>query len=72
MKTSTLPVVIEREGRNYYAYSDDYPTVYGMGRSIQEAKASLVWALQIHLRRHRAQPEPGPDDEDTAGDGHSK
>jgi len=57
VKTYPISFVIEREGRNYYAYCEDYPALYGMGSTIQEAKASFIWALRIHLRQNRTQPE---------------
>jgi hypothetical protein len=62
VRTRTISVVIERDGRNYYAYCDDYPGTYGMGTTIQEAKSSLLWALRIRFRQNRPTPEPGPGD----------
>lgn len=42
MKVYAYPITIEREGRKFYAYSEDFPGVYGIGRTIQEAKASIL------------------------------
>ena len=44
----TYPVTVEREGRKYYAYSEDFPGVYGLGKTIGEAKASILEAVRIY------------------------
>jgi len=49
METYTYPITVEREGRKYYAYSEDFPGVYGLGNSIEEAKTSFLDALRIYL-----------------------
>ena len=57
MEFHTYPITVEREGRKYYAYSDDFPGVYGLGRTIEEAKKSILQAMRIYIRecrpRHR-------------------
>lgn len=60
MKLYTYPITVEREGRSYYAYSEDFPGVYGMGKSIEEAKKSLLEAMRIYIEECRAQGRPVP------------
>jgi len=55
METNTYPVTIEREGRKYWAYSEDFPGVYGLGNSIQEAKASILEAMRLYIEECCAQ-----------------
>jgi predicted RNase H-like HicB family nuclease len=50
MDTSTYPITLEREGRKYWAYSEDFPGVYGLGNSTKEAKTS------IHVRKSAGIP----------------
>lgn len=56
----TYPITIEREGRKYYAYSEDFPGVYGLGKTIEEAKASILGAMRIYIRECRAHKRPVP------------
>ena len=60
MKLYTYPITVEREGRTYYAYSEDFPGVYGLGKTIDEAKASLLGAMRIYIRECRAHRRPVP------------
>lgn len=60
MKLFTYPITVECEGRTYYAYSEDFPGVYGIGKSIEEAKKSIVEAMQIYIRECRARRKPVP------------
>jgi hypothetical protein len=71
VKTCNITVVIEQEGRNYFARCDEYPGVHGMGTTIREARASLLWALRIPLRQKRARTEPGDGGTDTFTHGSS-
>lgn len=50
MQRHTYPITIEREGRKYYAYNEDFPGVYGLGRTIKQAKASILKAMTIYIR----------------------
>jgi len=62
MTLYTYPITIEREGRQYYAYSEDFPEVYGLGRTIEGAKHSILKAMRLyilHCRRTR-KPIPAP------------
>jgi predicted RNase H-like HicB family nuclease len=49
MEMYTYPITVEREGRKYWAYSEDFPGVYGMGSSIEEAKASILEAMRLYI-----------------------
>ena len=60
MELYTYPITVEREGRKYYAYSEDFPGVYGLGKTIEEAKASIVEAMRIYIRECRARRHPVP------------
>ncbi len=42
-------ITIENEGKQYYAYSEDLPGVYGIGTSMEEAKTSILDAILIYL-----------------------
>lgn len=54
MQTYTYPITVEREGRKYYAYSEDFPGVYGLGSSIEEAKASILKSMRLYIEECRA------------------
>ncbi len=56
----TYPITVEREGRKYYAYSEDFPGVYGLGNSIEEAKTSIVEAMSLYIEECRATRQPIP------------
>lgn len=58
MKLFTYPITVEREGRTYYAYSEDFPGVYGIGKTIEGAKTSLLEAMRIYIRECRARHKP--------------
>ncbi len=60
MEVHTYPITIEREGRRYYAYSEDFPGVYGLGKTIEEAKASILKAMRIYIRESNARKRPLP------------
>ncbi len=45
----TYPITIEREGKRYYAYSEDLPGVYGLGSSIEQAKSSILEAIRLYI-----------------------
>jgi predicted RNase H-like HicB family nuclease len=48
MKLYMYPITVEREGRRYWAYSEDFPGVYGLGNSIEEAKASILESMRLY------------------------
>ena len=60
MKLFTYPITVEREGRSYYAYSEDFPGVYGIGKTIEEAKTSILEAMRIYIQECRARRKPVP------------
>ena len=60
VKMFTYPITVEREGRGYYAYSEDFPGVYGIGKTIEEAKSSILEAMRIYIRECRAHHKPVP------------
>lgn len=60
MKVYTYPITVEREGRKFYAYSEDFPGVYGIGRTIQEAKASILQSMALYIRQCRAHRRSAP------------
>jgi predicted RNase H-like HicB family nuclease len=55
MEMYTYPITVEGEGRKYYAYNGDFPGVYGLGNSIEEAKASILEAMRLYIEECRAQ-----------------
>jgi len=60
MELYTYPITIEREGRKYYAYSEDFPGVYGLGSTIEKAKFSILEAMRIYIRESRTTGRPVP------------
>jgi len=60
MELFTYPITVEREGRTYYAYSEDFPGAYGIGKSIEDAKASILQAMRTYIRECRAKRKPVP------------
>ena len=54
MRVYSYSVTIEREGKQYYAYSESFPGVYGLGSSLEKAKLSILKAMQLHIRHCRA------------------
>jgi predicted RNase H-like HicB family nuclease len=51
MTLYSYPITVEREGKRYYAYSDDFPGVYGLGKSIEQAKKSILEAMRLYIQR---------------------
>ena len=59
MTLYSYPITIEREGKQYYAYSEDFPGVYGLGKTIEEAKQSILKAMTLYITKNcfkRRQP----------------
>lgn len=55
----SYPITIEKEGRKYYAYSEDFPGVYGLGKTIEDAKESILEAMRLYIaecRKKRRRP----------------
>jgi predicted RNase H-like HicB family nuclease len=58
MTLYTYPITVEHEGKQYYAYSEDFPGVYGLGKTIEEAKKNILKAMHLyidHCRKARNQ-----------------
>jgi predicted RNase H-like HicB family nuclease len=60
MRLYTYPITVEQEGRKYYAYSEVFPGVHGLGKSIGEAKISILEAMRIYIHECRASKRPVP------------
>ena len=53
MTLYSYPITIEREGKKYYAYSEDFPGVYGLGNSVQAARKSILRGMQLYIEQCR-------------------
>lgn len=60
MVAYTYPITVRKEGRKYYACSDDFPGVYGLGKTIEEAKASILEAMRLYIHECRVHRRPIP------------
>ena len=60
MTLYTYPITIEKERGRYYAYSEDFPGVYGLGRTIEGAKKSILKAMRLHIGQSRKKRRPVP------------
>lgn len=60
MTLYSYPITIEREGKQYYAYSEDFPGVYGLGKTIEAAKKSILEAMRIYIAQCRRARKPVP------------
>ena len=49
MTLYSYPITVEREGKRYFAYSDDFPGVYGLGKTIEAAKKSILKAMRLYI-----------------------
>jgi predicted RNase H-like HicB family nuclease len=56
----TYPITIEKEDGQYYAYSEDLPGVYGLGDSIEEAKASMLEGIRLYIQECKKDGKPIP------------
>ena len=61
MNLYSYPIAIEREGRKYYAYSDDFPGVYGLGKTVEDAKRSILEAMGLYIEQCRKARKPIPE-----------
>jgi predicted RNase H-like HicB family nuclease len=53
-------ITVEKEGKQYYAYSEDLPGVYGVGPSTEDAKASILDAIRIYVLQSKKTGGPLP------------
>ncbi len=60
MTVYSYPITIQREKSHYYAYSDDFPGVYGLGKTVEEAKRSILKAMRLYIQRCRKSRRPVP------------
>jgi predicted RNase H-like HicB family nuclease len=51
MTLYSYPIRIEKEGKQYYAYSDDFPGVYGLGKTVEKAKRSILEAMRLWIEQ---------------------
>jgi len=56
----TYSITIEKEGKQYYAYSEDLPGVYGLGTTIEQAKTSILEAIRLYVLQCRKSGKPIP------------
>ncbi len=60
MTLYSYPITIEKENGRYYAYSDDFPGVYGLGRTLEQAKRSILEAMRLYIAHCRRARKPIP------------
>lgn len=60
MTLYTYPITIEKDGKRYYAYSEDLPGVYGLGKTIEAAKESILKAMRLYIEHSRKTRKPVP------------
>jgi predicted RNase H-like HicB family nuclease len=60
MTLYSYPITIEKEGKQYYAYSDDFPGVYGLGKTMEAAKRSILEAMRVYIEQCRKTRKPIP------------
>ncbi len=58
MTLYSYPITIEKEGKQYYAYSDDFPGVYGLGKTVENAKRSILEAMHLYIEQCRKNRKP--------------
>ncbi len=60
MTLYSYPITIEKEGKRYYAYSEDFPGVYGLGKTLEGAKRSILKAMRLYIDHCRKNGKPVP------------
>jgi len=60
MTLYSYPITIEKEGKYYYAYSEDFPGVYGTGKTVEAAKKSILTAMRLYIEQCRRSRKPIP------------
>ena len=60
MTLYSYSITIEKEGKHYYAYSREFPGVYGLGKTMEEAKRSILKAMRLYIDRCRKNRKPVP------------
>jgi predicted RNase H-like HicB family nuclease len=54
MTDSAYAMSIEKEDGQYYAYSEDLPGVFGIGDSVEEARASMLEGIRLYFEEASA------------------
>jgi predicted RNase H-like HicB family nuclease len=60
MDIYTYPVDLALRDGKYWASSEAFPGVYGIGDTIQEAKASILTAMRLYIDECIAENRPIP------------
>ncbi len=58
--TLHYPVVVVKEGKEFWAYVPDLPGVYGRGKSEESARNDIVEGLKLFIEDCRADGERPP------------
>ena len=53
MTLYSYPITIKKEDGQYYAYSDDLPGVYGLGKTLEGAKRSMLKGMRLYIQHCR-------------------
>jgi len=56
MASESYTTTIKREGEQYYAYSDDFPGVYGLGTTVAAAKRGILEAMRLYAVHSARRP----------------
>jgi predicted RNase H-like HicB family nuclease len=56
----SYPITNEKENKQCYAYSDDFPGVYGLGKTVEAAKRSILEAMRSYIEQARKNRKPIP------------
>lgn len=49
MPLYSYPITIKKENGQYYAYSDDQPGVYGLGKTAEAARRSMLRGIRLYI-----------------------
>jgi predicted RNase H-like HicB family nuclease len=60
MTLYSYPITIQKENGQYYAYSGDFPCVYGLGKTMEGAKISILEAMRTYIDYARKALKPIP------------
>jgi len=53
MTAHSYTITVKKEGKKYYAYSDTFPGVYGLGETVEEARRSILEAMRLYVEQGR-------------------
>jgi predicted RNase H-like HicB family nuclease len=53
MTFHSYPIAIRKEGEQYYAYSDNFLGVYGLGKIMEATKRSILEAMHLYTKYSR-------------------